>query len=404
MKFLIYGLHFKPDLIGIGKYTGEMADWLNDNNHEVQVITAPHFYPEWKEETKQRLYKKMDEPYPVWRCPIYVPSKPKALNRLLHYISFSVSSLPILMRYVFWKPDYIITIEPPFATSLNTLLLSLITRAKSILHIQDLELDAAYSLEMLNNSFLYNILSKIERMILQRFKNISTISEGMKSKIVEKGIDQHKILLLPNWADIDTIKPGIDNYYLRNKFSIEHSKNIVLYSGNLGEKQNLDSIIFAADIFANTNPNVHFLIIGDGSAKTRLQKEVLNKGLSNVSFFPLQPKEDFGALLTLADIHLITQDQNISDYVLPSKLTNILSAGGTAVISAKRGTQLANLIDKHNIGYLINPNSNYELTRALKFLINNENERRNIGNNARDYAEEHLTKDKILSNFTFQLM
>jgi len=404
MKILIYGLHFKPDLIGIGKYTGEMADWLHDNNHKVRVITAPHFYPEWKTNPKQYLYKKIDEPYQVWRCPIYVPSKPSAIKRFMHYISFSISSIPILLRNLFWKPDYIITIEPPFATSLNTLIFSFITRTKSILHIQDLELDAAYSLNMLQNSFIYTVLRKIEKTILQRFKYISTISEGMKNEIVKKDVDPTDIILLPNWADINTIKPGVDNKYLRDKFSIEHSKSIVLYSGNLGEKQNLDSIIFAADKFATTDQNVHFLIIGDGSSKMRLQKDILNKGLSNVSFFPLQSHDDLGALLSLADIHLITQDQNISDYVLPSKLTNILSAGGTAVISAKKNTQLARLVDEHGIGYLINPNSNDNLISALEFLLSNNEERKNIGKNSRNYAEEHLAKDKILTNFISEIM
>ena len=98
MKLLIYGLHFKPDLIGIGKYTGEMADWLNENNYNIRVITAPHFYPKWKRDNKQFLYKKIDKPYTVWRCPIYVPKNPSAMKRLLHYISFSISSFPVLIR------------------------------------------------------------------------------------------------------------------------------------------------------------------------------------------------------------------------------------------------------------------------------------------------------------------
>ena len=62
MKILIYGLHFKPDLIGIGKYTGEMTDWLFDQGNEMKVITAPSYYPEWKlkyniEDILQEIYE-----------------------------------------------------------------------------------------------------------------------------------------------------------------------------------------------------------------------------------------------------------------------------------------------------------------------------------------------------------
>ena len=105
MKILIYGLHFKPDLIGIGKYTGEMTDWLNDRDHEIRVVTAPSYYPEWKLKKQLWWYKKEENPYLTWRCPIYVPSQPKGLTRLLHLLSFAISSFPPLFGNLLWKPD-----------------------------------------------------------------------------------------------------------------------------------------------------------------------------------------------------------------------------------------------------------------------------------------------------------
>ena len=157
MKILIYGLHFKPDLIGIGKYTGEMADWLFEHGYDIRVITAPHFYPEWKLDKNIWNYKKEIFPYIIWRCPIYVPKYPNGITRILHSLSFAISSIPILLRNLLWKPNIVLSIEPPFLISPLTLLFSLLIQSKSILHIQDLEIDAAYSLNFLKKEFFINL-------------------------------------------------------------------------------------------------------------------------------------------------------------------------------------------------------------------------------------------------------
>lgn len=399
MKILIYGLHFKPDLIGIGKYTGEMTDWLFNRGHKIRVITAPSYYPEWKLKQRFLWYKKEDNPYLIWRCPIYVPSRPKGFTRLLHLLSFALSSIPILIKYLSWKPEYIIAIEPPFFTTPFTLLYSKLTKSKSILHIQDLEIDAAYSLNILKKGFFYKIIKKIEKFILNRFDIISTISPAMKMEILQKGVRKDTVHILPNWADIENIHPTINNKYLRNRLSIRLKQKIILYSGNIGKKQNLKSIINIAEKMQTDDNGCIFLMVGDGASKKRLVEDVKNRNINNIVFLPLQPLEDLGALLTMADIHLVTQDKNISDYVLPSKLTNILSVGGVSIISANPETQLSQLVKKHGLGYLIKPDSESELYAAINHLLINKSQHSTISTNARKYAERYLSKERILRNF-----
>lgn len=399
MKILIYGLHFKPDLIGIGKYTGEMTDWLFNRGHKIRVITAPSYYPEWKFKQRFLWYKKEYNPYLIWRCPIYVPSQPKGFTRLLHLLSFALSSVPILIKYLSWKPEYIISIEPPFFTTPFTLLYSKLTKSKSILHIQDLEIDAAYSLNILKKGFFYKIIKKIEKFILNRFDIISTISPAMKMEILQKGVRKDTVHILPNWADTENIHPTINNKYLRNRLSIRLKQKIILYSGNIGKKQNLKSIINIAEKMQTDDNGCIFLMVGDGASKKRLVEDVKNRNINNIVFLPLQPLKDLGALLTMADIHLVTQDKNISDYVLPSKLTNILSVGGVSIISANQGTQLSQLVKKHRIGYLIKPDSESELYAAINHLLINKSQHKTISINARKYAEKYLSKEKILNDF-----
>lgn len=94
MKILVYGINYSPELTGIGKYTGEMVEWLAAQGHEVRVITAPPYYPQWQvgENYSARRYKREEGAATVWRCPLYVPKQPSTLKRLLHLGSFAVSS------------------------------------------------------------------------------------------------------------------------------------------------------------------------------------------------------------------------------------------------------------------------------------------------------------------------
>lgn len=94
MKILVYGINYSPELTGIGKYTGEMVEWLAAQGHEVRVITAPPYYPQWQvgENYSAWRYKREEGAATAWRCPLYVPKQPSTLKRLLHLGSFAASS------------------------------------------------------------------------------------------------------------------------------------------------------------------------------------------------------------------------------------------------------------------------------------------------------------------------
>ena len=116
MKLLIYGINFAPELTGIGKYTGEMAQWLAHAGHEVRVITAPPYYPDWKVAPGHSASRYRSESWQgvrVIRAPLWVPHQPGGLKRLLHLASFALTSLPALFAQWRWKPDVVWVVEPP---------------------------------------------------------------------------------------------------------------------------------------------------------------------------------------------------------------------------------------------------------------------------------------------------
>lgn len=404
MRILIYGINYAPELTGIGKYTGEMATWLTKKGHEVTVITAPPYYPEWK---VQKSYKgkfwqteNMDG-ITVYRCPLYVPKNVTSLKRIIHEFSFLASIFPIWILTLFQKKyDIVFCISPPFHLGLLPLLYAKIRGVKFVNHIQDLQVDAAKDLSMIKNKRFLDVMFKTEKYIFDTGDFVSTISTGMQRKIRNKGVEEEKQFLFPNWVDETMIYPLSKEQSLKSEFGFQEHDRIILYSGNLGEKQGLEIIIEVAKLFIDQK-KIHFVISGSGGGKEKLIKMTEESGITNVKFYPLQPYERLSALLAMGDVHLVLQKKSASDLVMPSKLTGILAAGGCALVTASPGTSLYHILHKYDMGILVEPESIPALRDGIEKALSINLDV--IKNNARTYAEKYLSKNGILSNFEHQL-
>jgi len=399
MRFLIHGLNYAPELTGIGKYSGEMAKWLAEQGHDVRVVCAPPYYPEWKAHDgyyAHQYRREWIDGVQVWRCPTWIPRRPSGLKRLLHLASFALSSFPVMLMQVAWRPDVVIVIEPPLFCAPQALLTARLSRAIAWLHVQDFEIDAAFSLGILPSTPINHLIFRLESTILRSFDKASSISTNMKSKLEEKGLPPSKAVLFPNWVGIEEIYPDKDSAIsLKRELGISPEKLIVLYSGNLGEKQGIDMLIEAARQLQD-DPSLEFVICGDGAAKTRLVN--LAEGLDNVRFGPLQPADRFNSLLNMADIHVLPQQAQAADLVLPSKLTGILAVGGAVIATASSNTELASVVTQAG-GSTVPPGDASALADQIRQFSSDPKRRTEAGRRARAYAEQHLGRQQILKKF-----
>lgn len=400
MRILIYDINYYPELTGVGKYTGEMGGWLAGQGHAVRVITAMPYYPEWEVHQVYKGKGWLTETIAgavVHRCPFYVPKQVTSLKRILHEFSFVMSSLVYWLPVFFGKRyDVVICVAPPFHIGLLPTLYAKLRQVPLWLHLQDLQIDMAKELGMLNNQRFLGLLFQIEKFILKRATVVSTISEGMVRKATEKNVIQSPCVLFPNWVDDAVIRPLSRSASLRAELGLSDTDQVILYSGSLGEKQGLELIIQAANQL-KARPGVRFLICGSGGGKTRLEALVQEYGLTNVSFHPLQPYDKLSALLATADVHLVLQKRSASDLVLPSKLTSILAAGGCALVSAVPGTTLYEVIDTHQMGILIEPESVEALIGGINQALDTDVTA--YRQHARRYAQRYLSKETILAEF-----
>ena len=410
MRILIVGINYAPELTGIGKYSGEMAEWLAAAGHEVHIVTAPPYYPEWRVadgyaawrygkevNLPQHRFDKKGGNLVVYRCPIWVPAQPSGLKRLLHLASFALSSLPVMLGQVFWRPHLILVIEPPLFCAPAAWMCARLSGAKAWLHVQDFEVDAAFELGILRALWLRGLVSKLESWLMRRFDRVSTISPNMVRRLIQKNVAQDKTVFFSNWVDIDAIFPLRAPSAMRQQLGIASARTVALYSGNMGEKQGLEIVLESAARLVRED-NIQFILCGDGAVRQRLQQQYA--GLPNVLWLPLQPLARLNDLLNMANIHLLPQRSGAEDLVMPSKLTGMLASGRPVVATANKGTQIADaLLD---CGVVVEPDNVSQFSEAILQLARDAGKCAVLGEKAREYAIRHWARESVLQELDRQ--
>ena len=404
MRILVYGINYSPELTGIGKYTGEMASWLAKQDHAVTVVTAMPYYPEWQIHPAYKgkfWHKEFLNEVRVYRCPLYVPDNINSGKRIIHELSFLLSASFVFILNLFQKKyDIVISISPPFHLGLLPFLYSKIRSSVLVTHIQDLQIDAAKDLGMINNEKLLNLMFSLEKFFLRKSRLVSTISDGMAKKIENKGVPFQKICFFPNWVDTSFIRPLQKSESLRKAFGYLNQDIIIMYSGNLGEKQGLETLISVAKYF-DEKTDFKFLIVGNGGGRKKLEHLGEEARLTNLKFFPLQSYENLPALLATPDLHLVLQRKSASDLVMPSKLVSILASGGVSIVTAVEGSSLYRLVKESKTGIIIEPENTSLLIECIEETL--KQDLLGYSKNARQYALTVLGKEAIMKNWEAQL-
>jgi colanic acid biosynthesis glycosyl transferase WcaI len=396
MKLLLYSLNYAPEPVGIGKYSGELAEWLAAQGHEVRVITAVPYFPQWRARDN-RYRREQRQGVSVLRCPLWVPRRPSGLTRLLHLASFAISSLPVLIGQWRWRPELVLTVAPAFFCAPGTLLLAKLcgSRTRSWLHIQDFELDAAFELGLLKGRWLRSLAERWETATLRGFDRVSTISAAMRRHAVQKGVAEEQAVLLPNWVNLNVIQPQMEearaNNPYRQELGIGPEQRVLLYSGSMNKKQGLELLVEAMQRLADV-PDLVWLLAGEGPSKAQL--EAATATMDQVRILPLQPAERLNDWLNLADVHLLPQKAGAADLVLPSKLLGILASGRPLVASSPAGSELGQLAEL--AGIRVEPEDGAGFAAALRQLLSDAVLRQRLGQSARELAKQRYGQEAVL--------
>lgn len=402
MKILVLGLNYAPEPVGIAVYTAGMSEALAAKGHEVRAVVGQPYYPEWHiSDGYSRFWfsKAIENGVFVTRCPHYVPHNPSLARRLIHYITFAFASLfPLVWSALKRRPDVVIAIAPALVAAPVARVAAWLCGAKAWLHIQDFEVDAAIGTgQMSSSGWVVRFAHHMERMILNSFDKVSTISPQMCRKLFDKDVAPARVVEFRNWADLDQVQPLSRPSRWRELWGID-TPYVVLYSGNIAAKQGIEIIVEAARRLRHRT-DLTFVICGDGANREKL--EAMSAGLPNIQLHGLQPREQLGELLALASVHLLPQLAGAADTLLPSKLTNILASGRPVVATAAPESSLA--IEIEGCGIATPPGDAAAFADAIELLLDDAPLHVTLSRAAHARALERWSPDVILSTFDKQL-
>jgi len=345
-RVLIHAINYAPELIGCAKYTTELAEFLASRGHSVEVVTAPPHYPGWfvRESYRSWWYsrERMGQ-VAITRCPIVMKTNGGGIWRALAPLTFAICAAPMVVwRILRSRPDVVLCIEPTLFSSPAALFAAKMIGARAVLHVQDLEVDAAFEIGQIKGG-LKKLAFALERRVLGAYDRIVTISEKMRAALLGKGLEAAQVEVLRNWVDLERIRPQPNrraNSY-RGELAIAAGVFVVLYAGHIGAKQALHVVLDAARRLTNS-PDILFVIAGEGPMKRPLAETY--RDLTNVLYLPLQPPERLNDLLNLANLHVLPQARRAADLVLPSKLGGMLASGRPIVAATDANTELGDIL------------------------------------------------------------
>jgi len=393
MKITIISLNFFPEDTAIGLYSTQMAEFLSEK-HQVEIITAFPYYPQWKiyapYKNKRCLLKESKGEMTIYRSKQYVPSHPSFFKRILLMLTFTFGALLNIFRLKN-KPDLVISAIPFTSSVLPALVSKWLYKSKIWVHIQDFEFDAAIESGLMGKSFFFkSVLLKIERFLINKSDCASTISHSMLKKLQSKS--SADTYFLPNWID-DSFSGnpinGSHPYLDRSKFN-------VLYSGNIGEKQDWDFFLQVVELLS-AYPDIIITVVGDGAKKKSLMNDC--KDFTNVKFLSPVPFPELPSLLCSADVHILFQKNDVIDTVMPSKILGMLASEKVSVVTGNKDSEVCSIFNRHQVGVFSSSGAPGETASSILSIQENPADFDKFRKNAGIYVRENFSKLKVLTKF-----
>ena len=332
MKILFITQWFQPEHF----YKGvPFAKALMEKGHQVQVLTGFPNYPMGKLYPGYKIkffQKEAVEGVDVVRVPLYPSHDRSPIGRVTNYLSFAFFAF-ILGPWLLKKPDVIYVYHPPPTTYIPALVLKLLYRVPVVYDIQDFWPDTLSATGMFKNQFGLKLVDGYCRLFYKAADKIVVLCPGFKKKLIEKGVPVEKIEIIYNWFDEKNLTAKPNTAELPDILCRPDTFKI-LFAGNMGKAQGLESVLEAAKILKDSNPKIQFIFIGGGVEVENLKAKAGQMELSNVHFLPYVPPKQIGSFLQVADVLLVHLKKNpLFEITIPSKIQAYLAAGKPILVA-----------------------------------------------------------------------
>ena len=398
MRILFIAQNFQPEpnfFFGL-----PFAKELQRRGHQVQVVTGFPNYPSGKiydGYSIKPVQKEIMEGVPVYRFPLYPSHDRSSIKRILCYSSLALS-LSTLAPFFIKPADVAFVVQGPATLGLPATIVKWLRGIPFVYNIQDLWPDSLLSTGMFNSRTGLKLLHAWCNYTYRQAARITVISPGMKQVLLERGVPENKVEVLYNWCDDDQICRAEPDETLARNLGLAGKFNII-FAGNMGAAQALDSVIEAAALIAPRYPDIQFVFIGSGMDVETLKALAAQKNLANVLFLPRMEVEEIGNVLRLADVLLVHLRRDpLFEITIPSK-TQAYLAMGRPILMAAEG-DAADLVTRAQAGVSCEPQNTQSIAKAVGQLYEmTPVQREQLGRNGMNFYDRELSFNRAVSRY-----
>ncbi|SER79087.1 Glycosyltransferase Family 4 [Gracilibacillus ureilyticus] len=360
MKIAIFTDTFLPDVNGVAKTLGKLTKYLDHTNHSYIVISPKQTGSE--PETEQ-IYPQSSFPFPLYKeCRISVPKKAEIRDLLLSF-----------------APD-IIHVATPFSIGLCGLQLA---KKLNIPLVGSYHTDFDHYLHYYHLSLLSKPLWRYMEWFHQHMARIFVPSAHTYNQLMQRNF--RNIQIWKRGVDTSVFHPHYDQNSIRIKYNIQQ-KYILSYAGRLAPEKNIEVMAYLfKNIPEHLQNQIHWIIVGDGPSRQYLEE---NKS-ENVSFTGFLPQSEIAPIVSASDLFVFPSESETFGNVVLEAL-----ACGTPVVGANAGG-VKTIIQEGFTGLLCSPQKQHEYSKAIASILENEEWRQQLGENAIRYAQKQRWEDRF---------
>lgn len=399
MKVLILSIYHDPEPI---PKTGELARELQRRGHEVTVVTAFPHYPSGQLYAGYRLALwrwELRDGVRVLRTFIYPYHGRSSILRMVNYLTWMFSS----MQAAWLAPacDVLYVWHPPLTVGVSAWVISKLKRVPYVYDVQDLWPESALASGLMKPGPFVGVLYRLADWVYRRAPKIFVVSRAAAEHLRDRGVDPEKVSVALHWVDTAGFQDP-SSRHVRAEFGWGN-RFVLMFAGNLGMVQGLDTIIEAAALVPPTI-DAHFVFVGDGADRVRLEQLVAGRGLTNVQFVGRHPASEMPAFLRAADALLVhLRPSAIAGYAIPTKILSYFAAARPILCAA--GGPSAELVRDANAGLVAQPGDAAGLAAAVSRLAATSSEARaQLGKNGRQYLVTNLEKGHVIDFYEQALL
>lgn len=393
MKILVVSQYFWPEEFRIN----DICKGLVEEGHEVEVLTGIPNYPGGKYFDGFSIFKRGPKQYDgvkVRRCFCVPRGKNSKIKLVLNYLSFAISGLFHIPFITKNKYDKVLVYQlSPITMAIPAIAIKKIKKIPMDMYILDLWPESLLSIVNIKSTKIKKTIYNICKKIYKSADAIYITSKGFKSQLINLDIQEEKITYLPQWAE-DTYK---DEVLLKDKKleNLCENKFNIVFAGNIGKAQSIETIINAANICKKNN--IQWIVIGDGSEKSMAEKKVKELNIDNkVIFLGRKPVEEMPKYYNIADALLVTLgNDKLFTITVPAKIQSYM-ASGKPILGAISG-EGNNVIKESNCGLACEAEDYKKLAElAQQMHMMTEKERKTLGKNGLRYFKKNFDRELLL--------